>query len=455
MKYLNYARNHSHIYIRLLYRMAPAIVNKIPIYIRNTFAPSEGGTRIYLPRAKGELMREKCVCGFSTVDNISLLNIEGTGMIGVPGIAQRLFGALKSANISVMYIAQASSEHSICFATKAVSTTVAKAAVEEAFFYELKQGLISNVRVIENCSIIAAVGESMSNMPGVSGIFFGALGDARINVLSISQGCDERNISAVVYGIDATRALRAVHSAFWLSSLEISIGLVGAGRVGTALLQTIVEQTEVFTKRFGIKLNIRFIASSKKIIKGENLIIDLKEKLISLDSYRADPTRALKKTFSNVSYRDITQYMDSDGTEMSLAHNDDFIEHLQAGSTPHMIIIDASTSQDVAKLHPKWLKDGVHIVTANKRAVSSSIDLYNAVYSAVRTNNRMYMSEATIGAALPIRTTLSDLLCSGDAIHSIVGIMSVSVGMVLTDVCENNMKFSTAIEKAYSKGNYY
>ena len=169
--------------------MNPAILAKIPIFIRNTFQPEHPGTRIFVPPEKGSMMREKAVCGFSTIDGIALLNLEGTGMMGVPGIAHRLFGALKTANVSVMFIAQASSEQSICFAIKYQQVSVAKVAVEEAFFYELKNGLVSTLRVIEDCSIIAAVGESMSNMPGVSGLFFGALGQARINVLSISQVC--------------------------------------------------------------------------------------------------------------------------------------------------------------------------------------------------------------------------------------------------------------------------
>ena len=139
--------------------MFPAVMAQIPIYIRNTFEPEHSGTRIFLPPAKGQLVREKCVCGFSTIDNISLLNIEGTGMIGVPGVAHRLFGALKSANVSVLFIAQASSEHSICFALREIYTAAARKAIEEAFFYELKQGHISCIREINNCSIIAAVGK--------------------------------------------------------------------------------------------------------------------------------------------------------------------------------------------------------------------------------------------------------------------------------------------------------
>lgn len=429
--------------------MAPAITNNIPIYIRNTFEPEHKGTRISLPPVKGQILREKCVCGFSTVDDISLLNIEGTGMIGVPGIAHRLFGSLKAANISVMFIAQASSEHSICFATKNSCTSLARKSIEEAFFYELKQGLISNIRVITECSIIAAVGESMSNMPGVSGIFFGALGDASINVLSISQGCDERNISAVVYAKDATRALRAVHSAFWLSSLDLNIGIIGTGRIGSALLQTLLDQLRNISERFDLNVNIRGVANSKKMLLGENLTDNLKSKLHLFNCSSMKPT-GLSRSHSNVSLHDVETCMaDDDAVACDL---DRFYDHIISGGTPHAIIIDATPSADVAGLHPTWLKKGAHIVTANKKALSSSLSLYNDVVEAVRSHNRLYMSEVTIGASLPIRNTLNDLLCSGDAVHSIVGLMSVSVGTVLNDLCDGDMSFSAAVEKTYKQG---
>ena len=232
-----------------------------------------------------------------------------------------------------MYIAQASSEHSICFATKSVSTELAKIAVEEAFFYELKQGLVTRIRVIEDCSIIAAVGESMSNMPGVSGIFFGALGDARINVLSISQGCDERNISAVVYGRDATRALRAVHSAFWLSSLDLSIGIVGTGRVGSAVLQAIMEQIQMLTERFGISLNIRGIANSKKMLLGTNLVEELKSKMINLPDTNSvkQPLGGLRRAHSNDFLQNITNAFQQDGPGKTPVNMDAFLNHVQSG----------------------------------------------------------------------------------------------------------------------------
>ena len=247
-----------------------------------------------------------------------------------------------------MYIAQASSEHSICFATKSVSTELAKVAVEEAFFYELKQGLVTRIRVIEDCSIIAAVGESMSNMPGVSGIFFGALGDARINVLSISQGCDERNISAVVYGRDATRALRAVHSAFWLSSLDLSIGIVGTGRVGSAVLQAIMEQIQMLTERFGISLNIRGIANSKKMLLGTNLVEELKSKMINLpdtSSLERQPLGGLRRAHSNDFLQNISNAFQQDGPGKTPVNMDAFLNHVQSGNPSTLISFPPSTFQ--------------------------------------------------------------------------------------------------------------
>eukprot|EP01040_Poterioochromonas_malhamensis_P013267 gene13267-14571_t len=430
--------------------MAPAIMSKIPIYIRNTFEPEHEGTRIYLPPEKGQNIRERSVCGFTTVDNISLLNLEGTGMIGVPGIANRLFGALKNANVSVMYIAQASSEHSICFATRSVSAQKAKLAAEEAFFYELKQGFVSHITVIDNCSIIAAVGDRMSHMPGVSGLFFGALGGAGVNILSISQGCDERNISAVVYSKDAERALRAVHSAFWLSSLEVSIGIIGTGRVGSAFLQALLEARDLLENRFDLKIKIRGVSNSRKMILGDNDLTDsLKGKIKSFQEHKNELGEYVRKSYSNVCFNDLEQTMSDAKMDTNI---NKFIDHVLNSSTPHIILIDATTSYDIATLHPNWLSRGCHVVTANKRAISDGLDLYNAVMSAARAARRMYMSEVTIGAALPIFSTLQDLLWSGDGIHEVVGIMSVSTGVVLTDICDHSRLFSDTVSTTFNRG---
>mmetsp|Transcript_13662 Transcript_13662/g.22791 ORF Transcript_13662/g.22791 Transcript_13662/m.22791 type:complete len:919 (+) Transcript_13662:124-2880(+) len=443
--------------------MEPAIQSKIPIYIRNTFFPEHEGTRIYLPNPSEQIkVRERSVCGFTTVDGIALLNIEGTGVLGVPGIAHRLFGALHADNITVMFIAQASSEHSICFATHSVNTSRARVAIENAFFYEIKHGMIGNIRIIEGCSIIAAVGERMHQLPGVSGLFFGALGDASINVLSISQGCDERNISAVVYSCDATRALRAVHASFWLSSLELSIGIVGTGRVGSALLQGLLEHLELLEDRLGIKLKIRGVCNSRKMLLGEDLSDSLKEILSFFNPEATATSRtssaaslhsdAVRKSESHRSLQELEIAMSETSDDKLDTDLDVFLQHIKGGPTPHTIMVDVSSSYEVGERHPSWLAARSHIVTANKRALSAGLGLYNELNEQVRSSHHTYMSEVTIGASLPIRTTLNDILCSGDAVHAIVGLMSVSLNEVMSGICEEGLTFTDSLMRTYNEG---
>jgi aspartokinase/homoserine dehydrogenase 1 len=212
--------------------MQPCISSspQIPLLIRNTFNPAFRGTRIFTTSTT-QTDREKSVCGFSSIENMALINVEGSGLIGVPGVAKRLFGTLESVGVNVVLISQASSEHSITFATVETQADLAKEAIEEEFEKELKQARISQVEVQAPCSIIAAVGDGMKHVAGVSGRFFSALGDAKINILAISQGCSERNISAVVFTSESTRALRAVHAAFRLSHTTVRIGLVGKSNV--------------------------------------------------------------------------------------------------------------------------------------------------------------------------------------------------------------------------------
>lgn len=457
--------------------MQPAIKGNIPIYIRNTFKPENAGTKIgFFISSSESVIQGSSVCGFSTVDELVLVNLEGTGMIGVPGIAQRLFGALSQNSISVMFIAQASSEHSICFAIKESDCNTAVEAVELTFFYELERGLICNLKAIRGCSIVAAVGENMMSTPGIAGVFFAALGAARVNILSIAQGCDERNISAVVYSSDATRALRAVHSAFWLSSMDISIGIIGTGRIGSAVIKTLLEQIHLIEDRFGIKLNIRGVINSRKMCLGENLSETLRDKLktfvlsngknseVELEGFQGKRNnssdgslcrdRALEQEHSRRASASAAPPISAGASKAEgCAEIEAFSEHmLREGPTPHCILIDCSTSQDIAELHPQWLSAGAHIVTANKRALAGSLDLYNMVCLSSRSGKRMYMSEVTIGASIPIKTTLNDILLGGDAISSIVGLMDVSCNSVLTSMFEHGMSFSESVVATYETG---
>jgi bifunctional aspartokinase / homoserine dehydrogenase 1 len=420
--------------------MNPAIRGNFPIYIKNTFDPHANGTRIYAPPRDDQSIREKCVCGFSTVDNVALLNIDGTGMIGVSGISARVFQALEESGVSVLFIAQASSEHSICFATKMDQADQAKQAIETKFYWELEQGLISKVDTIMSCSIIAAVGDSMSNMPGVSGVFFSALGNAKINILSISQGMDERNISAVVLQEDSARALQVVHSAFWLSSHNISIGLVGTGQVGSAVVQTLLEQAVVLLQRFHLKLRICAVANAYTMQLGDDLSDKLKGKLHVFAGAEHSPMihttfreNSLSRTHSNLSLEDLADAMDAQEEGIETTNLDKLLDHVMDQTcSPHYIMIDCTDSLEVGALHPKWIRRGAHVVTANKYAVTRSLDLYNDILQAVKKTGRLYFSEVTLGSSVPILTTLNDILVSGDAIHGVVGIMNVCCQTILS-----------------------
>ncbi len=246
--------------------MEPAVARDIPIWIRNTFSPEKVGTLI-CANPKSALK----VKGITTIDPVALVNLEGAGMIGVPGTAHRLFGALRDAGISVILISQGSSEHSICFAVPAAQAQRAEEAVRRAFDSELRDGQIQHVDVARDLAILAVVGDGMAGAHGVAAKVFNSLGDAAISVRAIAQGASERNISLVVDGKVAAKALRAVHAAFYLSPNTLSIGLIGPGTVGRVLLAQIASQVQRL-RALNLDLRVRGIASSTRMLLAESAI---------------------------------------------------------------------------------------------------------------------------------------------------------------------------------------
>src|SRR6185436_19501098 len=241
--------------------MAPAVGRDIPIWIRNTFAPQKSGTLICArPQSNHQ------VKGITSIDGLALINLEGAGMIGVPGTAQRLFGALREHGISVVLISQASSEHSICFAVPDAEAPRTAEIVRETFKGELERGQIQSVGETGGCSILSVVGDGMAGTPGVAANAFSSLANVGVNVRAIAQGSSERNISMVVDRPQAGRALGAVHSAFYLSPHTVSIGLVGPGHVGAALLDQIALQAERLMCDFRLDLRVRGIVSSRRML---------------------------------------------------------------------------------------------------------------------------------------------------------------------------------------------
>jgi aspartokinase/homoserine dehydrogenase 1 len=394
--------------------MEPAIARDIPIFIRNTFAPEKRGTLI-CANPKSALK----VKGITTIDPVALVNLEGAGMIGVPGTAHRLFGALRDAGISVILISQGSSEHSICFAIPEAQALRAEQAVRQAFDPELRDGQIQHVEVGLGMSILAVVGDGMAGAHGVAAKVFNSLGDAAISVRAIAQGASERNISVVVDGKVAAKALRAVHAAFYLSPNTLSIGLIGPGTVGRVLLAQIASQIERL-RALNLDLRVRGIATSKRML--------LDDTAVELDRW--------------------AERFAERGEPLDL---EKFADHVQADYIPHSVIVDCTASAGVGENYVAWLTRGIHVVTPNKKANSGALPYYRALQEAGRAAGTHYLYEATVGAGLPIIQTLRDLRDTGDAITRIEGIFSGTLAY-LFNVFDGRESFSSIVRAAKAKG---
>jgi aspartokinase/homoserine dehydrogenase 1 len=394
--------------------MAPAVARDIPIFIRNTFAPQKRGTLICANPVS--VLKVK---GITSIDQVALVNLEGAGMIGVPGTAHRLFGALRDSGISVILISQGSSEHSICFAIPESQALHAEEAVRRAFDAELRDGQIQHVEVALGMSILAVVGDGMAGTHGVAAKVFNSLGAAAISVRAIAQGASERNISVVVDGKGAARALRAVHAAFYLSPNTLSIGLIGPGTVGRALLAQIATQIERL-RELKLDLRVRGITTSTRML--------LEEKSVDLSRWKERMAEA--------------------GEPLDMQR---FINHVQADYVPHTVIIDCTASAEVADRYRDWLSRGIHIVTPNKKANSGALPYYRSLQEARRAAGTHYLYEATVGAGLPVIQTLRDLRGTGDDITQIEGIFSGTLAY-LFNVFDGSESFSSIVRAAKAKG---
>jgi len=395
--------------------LGPAVDNDIPLIIRNTFNPSHPGTLI----TKNAISRDG-IKGITAIGNMALVNLEGAGMIGVPGTADRMFSALKKAGVSVTLISQASSEHSICIAVPQDLADRATRVIKDAFAVELTSGQIQSVDRTDTQSSVAVVGDGMQGLPGIASRFFGTLARAGINVRAIAQGSSERNISAVVDSSDATRALRAAHSGFYLSSKTISVGLIGPGTVGSTLLQQIHGRAGQLIEQFNLDIRVRAIARSGRML--------LSERLIELDNWK--------------------QRFDKDAIATDL----DAFEHcVNADHLPHAVIIDCTASDTIAARYAGWLKRGIHVITPNKRACSGALQDYRELQANARAGSAHFCYETTVGAALPIISTLRDLIDTGDEIRSVQGIFSGTLAY-LFNVYDGTVPFSEIVRQAKDSG---
>ena len=397
--------------------LAPAQEAGLPVHIRNAFHPAAPGTRVH-----AQARSRSPVKGLTVIQDMALLDFSGPGMLGVPGMAARFFAALGRAGVSVSMTAEGSSEHAMCSVIRADQGEVAQRAVQAEFADALASGSVSSVTLTPDISILAAVGDGMVGTQGVSARLFHGLSQARVNVRAIAQDASERNISVAIASGDTVRALRAVHGAFWLSPATVSMGLIGPGNVGRALLEQFARTlpdlaADPHSKR-RLDLRLRAVANSRRM---------------QLQTRRIDPEQAL------------AGLQDAEPFDL-----DAFVAHVRADHLPHALIIDCSGSDAIAEHYADWLAAGIHVVTPAKHAGSGPLARYRAIRAAER-HGGQFRYEATVGAGLPVIQTLRSLLDTGDVLTAIDGMLSGTLAWLFNRF-DGSVPFSQLVLEARALG---
>ncbi len=410
----------SHFGAKVIYppTLQPALKKKIPLYIKNTFNPGFEGTRI----TGSHDPLGHAVTGISSISSISLLTLQGGGMFGVPGIAGRLFGSLAAAGISVILITQGSSEYSITFALPPELTEQAVYHVEEEFGYEMEKGMVEPVRVENNLSVVAIIGENMRYRPGISGRLFQALGKNGVNVVAIAQGSSELNISVVVSDADEAKAMNALHEAFFLSDTkELHLYMVGVGLIGSTLISQIKAQAEFLKLKRGLEIKIVGLANSKKML--------FDKEGIDLENWQ--------------------EQLNEESTEaIDLAA---FVQRMKDLNLPSTIFVDNTANEKVTHFYESILESSISISTPNKIATSSSFLQYQRLKNIAGRRGVQFVYETNVGAGLPVISTLNDLLNSGDRIIKIEGVLSGSMSFIFNNLSKSTT-FSNIVRVAKERG---
>jgi bifunctional aspartokinase / homoserine dehydrogenase 1 len=414
------AMEMSHFGAKVIYppTIQPALKKGIPIYIKNTFNPHFIGTLIdkeVSPSTKSPIK------GITSLNNIALIRIQGTGLVGVPGVSARLFGSLGTGKINVILISQASSEHSICFAVTEKDALRAKEVIELEFAKEIENLLIDPLQIEDGLSILAVVGEGMKRVPGVSGKLFDSLGKNGINIIAIVQGSSELNISFVINKKDELKALNLIHDSFFLSdNRRIHLYVVGTGLIGKEFLQQVHMQRQQLIDQFKLEINVVGISNSKQMI--------LNPDGINLTDWETQLTYS--ETMSNV---------------------EQFVDHMIAQNLSNTVFIDNTANGAIPAYYDKILSSAISVVTPNKVATSGTNESYNTLKRRAAEKNVQFRYETNVGAGLPLISTIQNLINSGDKILKIEAVMSGSISYIFNNFSAEK-KFSDLVFEAKKLG---
>jgi bifunctional aspartokinase / homoserine dehydrogenase 1 len=408
----------SHFGAKVIYppTIQPVMVKNIPVIIKNTFSPNDEGTLIQ--RKANE--NKNSIRGITSIGKITLLSLEGSGMVGVPGISKRFFGALSKDSINVILITQASSEYSICVAIDDVNSKKAKAAIDLEFENEINSKKIEPAIVENDLSIIAVVGENMKNHTGISGKMFSALGRNGINIRAIAQGSSEKNISTVIRTSDVKKAVNVLHEDFFETvQKQINLFIAGCGNVGSKLLEQLNKQLPGIEKKNNLQIRVVGIANSKKML--------LNDDGINLSTWKD----SIQK-----------------GLSMSIQKYADYIIEKNLRNS---VFVDITANEDVSKIYGALLQKSISVVACNKIACSSSYKYYQQLKDYAHEFNAKFLFETNVGAALPIIGTLNDFIRSGDGVTKIEAVLSGTLNFVFNNY-DGVTPFAEVVKKAQEEG---
>ncbi|MEO6221196.1 MAG: bifunctional aspartate kinase/homoserine dehydrogenase I, partial [Ginsengibacter sp.] len=408
----------SHFGAKVIYppTIQPVMNKGIPVSIKNTFSPGDSGTLIHNDVDKsGNSIR-----GISSIGNLALLSLEGSGMVGIPGFSKRLFESLSAEKINVILITQSSSEHSICVGIDEANAAKAKEVIDAAFDNEIEIKKVEKLIVEKNLSIVALVGDNMKSHPGISGKMFGMLGRNGVNVRAIAQGSSERNISAVIATRDVKKAINVLHEEFFEAAYkQANLFISGAGNVGSKLLAQLLQQKQYLQDHMHLQVRVAGIANSRKMLfNDEGIDLSKWQELL-------EEAEALNMT--------------------------ELVSTIRKKNLRNSVFVDVTADNEVAKSYPHFLQKSISVVACNKVACSSSYKYYKELKDLAREYNALFLFETNVGAGLPVIGTLNDLLRSGDNVNRIEAVLSGTLNFVFNNY-NGERSFAKVVKQAQDEG---
>jgi aspartokinase/homoserine dehydrogenase 1 len=391
----------------------PLLASGIPMRIRSTLAPDAPGTRV-AAEGSTDIGRPTCV---TSLEDMTLLDVEGTQATASAQIGPRASGALATAGVPVWFETQAPRGNGIALVVADADADRAAAAVHEALGRELARGDLAPPRLHRGVTLLTLVAEAMGQTVNVAGRFFGALGIAGVNVRAASQGATSRAISCVVDGAETPVAVRAVHAAMNLAREQVSVFLLGKGTVGRQLLAQLGAEQARLRARHDVELRLVGVADRAHV---------------RFEPRGLQPEQALAR--------------------LDTAHGGDLSAQLDAfARLPVPVLVDCTAADGMEALYAQAFARGIHVVAANKKPLALPGPARDAIFAAARAAHRAYRYETTVGASLPVIETVKNLVRTGDHVLLIEGSLSGTLGYLSNEVTRGT-PLSVAVAEAHRRG---